>query len=506
MSSYNDMKLQVNSETLKALTLRELSLLALGVFLIVHSYPNTYFYSGYLAWIALVPLLLVIEGKEIKSIFLINWVFWLTASLIVFHIDAAIISRLKPVTWLALGIMLVYLPTWFASTVTSAMILVKKLPPYVAPLVFAAIWVIFEYLSLHSPAAFPILIGLTQFNQPIMIQFANIAGIFGVSFLIVCFNFAISQAIGAALAEKAFRTATISVLLAISIVSLNMIYGAFSITKTLAEGSKLTVALIQPNISWEKGIFSETNNFVFADVVKDFHGATASAKSRIRPNLIIWPELALDRYVTQEERLLKSAMPSFLGKEKLLFGAPYWLFEEKQRMNSAYLYQAATGITEQYNKTSLVPLYESLQYKAGTERFPLAFDNNNQLGVMICVESVHPEIAQNLTKNGANLLVLISNDSWFSGTNWPLLHAAMLPFRAVENNRWAIHLSNNGPSLVVDNNGHIVQATPFLQGVVAGSEVFWLKGNTFYTRYGDLFTMFCFGVLGIALTYRGGQK
>lgn len=84
--------LKVISESLKAITFRELILLALGVLMVVHSYPNTYFYSGYLAWFALVPLLLVIYGKEIKSIFLINWVFWFIASLIVFHIDAAIIK------------------------------------------------------------------------------------------------------------------------------------------------------------------------------------------------------------------------------------------------------------------------------------------------------------------------------------------------------------------------------------------------------------------------------
>lgn len=339
-----------------------------------------------------------------------------------------------------------------------------------------------------------------------MIQIASITGIYGISFLIVYINYVLGQAINSALVEKAYRNAAILVLLAASIVSLNILYGAFSTARTQTEGSKLKIALVQPNISWEKGIFSETNNFVFADVVKNLHAATFSATDQIRPDIIVWPELALDRYVTQEDRLLKSAMPSFLRNEKLLFGAPYWLFEEKQRMNSAYLYQAPAGIIEQYNKTSLVPLYESLQYKAGTGRFPLTFDNSNQLGVMICVESVYPEIAQSLTANGANLLVLISNDSWFSGTNWPLLHAAMLPFRAVENNRWAIHLSNNGPSLVVDNKGHIIHATPFLQSVVAGSEVFWLKGNTFYTRYGDLFTMFCFGIVGIALIKRGGRK
>jgi len=76
----------------------------------------------------------------------------------------------------------------------------------------------------------------------------------------------------------------------------------------------------------------------------------------------------------------------------------------------------------------------------------------------------------------------------------------------VENNRWAIHASNNGPSLIVDNKGYIIQTTPFLAEAITGNQIQLIQKKTFYTRFGDIFALFCITLSGFVFILRGGKE
>jgi len=113
-------------------------------------------------------------------------------------------------------------------------------------------------------------------------------------------------------------------------------------------------------------------------------------------------------------------------------------------------------------------------------------------GVFICIEAAHPSIARRFTKDGADMLINISNDGYLGPTPVMRQHLSNAVFRAVENDRPLIRVTNSGISAYIDSNGSVWDATPgFTQAVRTWTVA---KGNaepTFYTRHGDVFVYAC---------------
>ncbi len=90
---------------------------------------------------------------------------------------------------------------------------------------------------------------------------------------------------------------------------------------------------------------------------------------------------------------------------------------------------------------------------------PLLLDCRQRLlGVLICYEAIFPELARQMTVNGAELLINITNDAWFGPTNAPHQHLAMAVLRTVENRRALARSANTGISALIDPYGRIIEA------------------------------------------------
>ena len=113
-------------------------------------------------------------------------------------------------------------------------------------------------------------------------------------------------------------------------------------------------------------------------------------------------------------------------------------------------------------------------------------------GVFICIEAAHPSIARTFTRDGADVLINISNDGYLGPTPVMRQHLSNAIFRAVENDRPLIRVTNSGISAYIDSKGWVWDGTPgFAQAVRT-----WIVGEekaetTFYTRRGDLFVYAC---------------
>ena len=107
-----------------------------------------------------------------------------------------------------------------------------------------------------------------------------------------------------------------------------------------------------------------------------------------------------------------------------------------------------------------------------------------------------------LSKNGAEILVNISIDSWYLNTSAPYQHFYMNVFRAIENRRWVIRSTASGISGYIDPYGSIYSQTELFQPQVTVHMVTPMNKMTFYTKYGDLFAKTC-SVL-VILGYFGG--
>jgi len=94
--------------------------------------------------------------------------------------------------------------------------------------------------------------------------------------------------------------------------------------------------------------------------------------------------------------------------------------------------------------------------RAKRSRFwPAAGD---RLGVFICYESAFPNLVRQFTKQGANVLVNLSNDSYFGRSEARVQHLSIARMRAVENRRFLIRATNDGFSAVIDPAGRILQS------------------------------------------------
>ena len=103
----------------------------------------------------------------------------------------------------------------------------------------------------------------------------------------------------------------------------------------------------------------------------------------------------------------------------------------------------------------------------------------------ICYEVVYGELMRTSAAD-ADLLLTISNDTWFGSSIGPLQHMQMARMRALENGRALVRSTNNGVTAIVDHRGRLFDALPqFQAGVLRGSFQV-MQGRTPYNRYGDL--------------------
>jgi apolipoprotein N-acyltransferase len=105
--------------------------------------------------------------------------------------------------------------------------------------------------------------------------------------------------------------------------------------------------------------------------------------------------------------------------------------------------------------------------------------------VLICFESIFPQLAREFQQRGAEFLVIITNDGWFGRTPAPYQHAAIAVFRAIENRISIARCANTGVSMIIDPFGRVSHETPiFEEHTVVADLPLWSQ-ETFYQRHGE---------------------
>jgi apolipoprotein N-acyltransferase len=102
----------------------------------------------------------------------------------------------------------------------------------------------------------------------------------------------------------------------------------------------------------------------------------------------------------------------------------------------------------------------------------------------ICYEIVYPDLVAQ-TARDADLLITISNDSWFGDSIGPLQHLQMAQMRALENGRYLIRGTNNGVSAIINHRGEIISATDQFVETSLSGEVETMLGNTPFSSFGS---------------------
>ncbi len=222
-------------------------------------------------------------------------------------------------------------------------------------------------------------------------------------------------------------------------------------------------------------------------------------------SIVVWPETAMPFYF-QDPGQERDRILNFVQKNKiyLLTGSPAYRRGKDGRisyLNSAWLI-APDGSVDTYSKQHLVPFGEYLPLGPVTnwvrDLLPTAGDfvpgrkggpvvsGPVKIGVLICFESIFPEISRKAVAQGANILAVITNDAWFGETSAPWQHAEMAVFRAVETRRWVVRAANTGTSQVIDPEGRVRIFTPLFKPDFACSTAYLSSEKTFYVTNGSI--------------------
>ena len=471
-----------------------------------------------LAWLALVPLLLVARALPARRAFAFGLVYgcacpwavgpWLAQAM------AGYFRLGLPLGIVAASLYaLVFWGTMFGLFATGASVLMRTERQLAARLAVPALWVATEWLRARALGQPWGLLGYTQWGHTALIQVAALTAVYGVSFVVAFVNVAVTESVVLLAARASARQVLATLALPVALVV--PVWGAGVLVAQRGPTGGFNahrVAIVQTNLP---PAYEWTRAYTDHEVMTHVQ-ATERLPVKTGPALVIWPEHAVPRYL--EDELMLAAQLSALAtrhRTDLLFGAPR--YEGGRTYNSLRLITASGRDGGHYDKQRLVlgaetnPFVSNVpaeadenprQFSAGEG--PGVLKSFLPLGVSICHELLFPELVSRSVGAGAELLVNVSNDGWLDGGHGVASrqHFAMSVFRAVENRRYVVRAATTGISGVVDPYGRVVTtlapgATGVLDVSVAGR-----SNLTPYVRLGDVFALACLVVAAFALQAR----
>jgi len=381
--------------------------------------------------------------------------------------------------------------------------------PILKPFAFAALWIVFEWSSTLSWTGVPWgRLSLGQIEYLPMLQSASLLGSYFISFLILAVNGLLAFAL---LYRPTLRRAVPCVAVAAAMVLGNLLVGlGISASPTTTEDT-VRVAVVQGNVNSHEKWGPQS-----LEISKRVYGARTRLAARDGAEIVVWPETAFPYTLNRNQALADYV--SDLAREcnvTLIVGALYRDVEENG-YNVLYLVHPDGTIDEEiYAKRHLVPFGEYVPMRKvitalipplanlsalKTELTPgddpsLLDTEHGSLGGLICFDSIYEELAIDSVREGAEVLVLSSNDSWFFDSAAIYQHEAQARLRAIENGRYLVRAGNTGISTVVTDRGESLVWIDALTEGHAVAEVEMKTHQTLYTTIGNLFVYACIGFL-----------
>lgn len=460
-----------------------------------------------LAWVAFLPLFYAVRGNTFKRSFQLGWLAGFIAYCGIFYWLNIVMTTYGKLP-LAISICLTFLMASYLALYPALALACSRyaenssVPQVIS---FPFIWVALEYARAYLLTGFPwALLGYTQFRTLPIIQIADLAGVYGVSFLILVVNVFLFQLWRWVRGKDGALYPFLSTALALPLLVLVIWYGFVSLN-TEASGREIKVALAQGNIpqdiKWNPA-FQEDTVAIYERLSRRTRGTAV--------DLIVWPESSLPFFFQKE--LVYSSRVSALAREtgaSLVVSSPA-IEQGNDRdllLNSAFMIAPDGATVGRSDKVHLVPFGEYVplakllpfvnkmvqgigDFSSGSDVFPLQAVAC-KTGILICFEGIFPEISREYVVKGADVLVNITNDAWFGDSSAPYQHLSMTVFRAVENRVPLIRSANTGVTAIIDSRGHIRGMTELFREALLTGTVKVGNEKSFYTERGDIFAWFC---------------
>jgi apolipoprotein N-acyltransferase len=384
-------------------------------------------------------------------------------------------------------------------------------------------------------------LGYSQVDNAFVNQLAPWTGVYGISFVLVGANALLARPF---LIDWNSRRAKWELFWAI-VFALGMFSGLQLDSMSEKPAGTATAVLIQPNLDvggenrwagpgeWDQHIAGFTK--LAGEQCKTYiagipqtgasSGEVVCPPNETHPDLVAWPESPAPFDETDPRFQKALAGIAQTVQAPLVVGNIGWDYDEPAAVwhyyNSALIVGADGVKVGRYDKVHLVPFGEYIPFQNlltfahkltgrvslfsrgdGARVFPL---NGHRYGVFICYESVFADEVRQFSRQGAEVLVNISDDGWYGDTSAPWQHLNMVRMRAIENRRWILRDTNNGVTAVIDPYGRVRQSIARHQVDALPAQFGFRDDITFYTAHGDVFGWVC-AILGIGILAWAASK
>jgi len=489
----------------------------------------------FLAWVALAPLIhAVTDGISLRRAFLLGWITgivftflaenWIAYSMTHFGGFLTVVAYAVALLFAAI---LAIFPGLFAMLLALTYARLGAWALAGAP----AIWVATEWLRPLVTGVTWNALGVSQYEHYSIARLSQFGGAYIISWQIISLSAIV--VLLARLKSKNTRSAVAALMM--------MLVAPFLLSQDRAENvAEVRVAVVQPNISIDG--FGSPDRFRqnFEKVLELTRKAIREAPPNAKPELIVWAESPLSLPLDSDagvreavEGLAKETGCHIIANTISRSGEDYFnsvntVAPDPERYKALPL--------RRYDKIRLVPFGEYVPFRAVLGRFvptivgdfsagheatvnALRMESTREgvalgdvseyqiqretkyvkTGAFICYEAAYPNLIRQFVKNGATLLVNVSDDAWFGNTSGPKQHLAHACMRAIENDRDIVRVTNSGISALVTSEGQILDPLPQF---IEGSKVWSARTRntrTFYSRHGDVFAIVCAALAAVSV-------
>ena len=465
--------------------------------------------AWWLAWIALAPLIVVARTRGARAAALCGALYAVVGTCVTVHWlpHTIAVYYQQPV---ALGLalfagvtLLMVVPpvAAFAATVSAT----ATAPAAVRVVLAGAAWTAGELWRAHAFGGNPwVLVGYSQAHVRFVAQLADLAGPYGIGFVVVAANAALAEAALALAGRTRARDAVAAGGLAAVLLAATLAYGQRVDAHRSEPGPTTPVLVVQGNLDlgaqWRQELYGEN--------LESYLRLTMDAARRRRPKLVVWPEAAFTFFL-ESEPMYGASLASVLQPFdlELVAGGPHAVpGVAGTYTNAAFAIEPSGAIRGRYDKERLLPFAE--YYPLGSltavrrpfggvrtfvpgQASPPLPTAAGKAGLLICNEAMFPELARARVRDGAELLLVLTNDTWVGSPTFAGIAFDMAVLRAIETRRWTVRASTAGPSAIIDPTGGVHETAAYdTTGTVAG-DVAARSGLTVYARWGDVFAIAC---------------
>ncbi|HXJ66025.1 MAG TPA: apolipoprotein N-acyltransferase, partial [Actinomycetota bacterium] len=482
------------------------ALLAAGASGVLLSLANPPVQIEPLAFVALIPLLWAIRRARPRRGLLLGFTF----GAVYFLTTLYWILLFGTLAWTALSLA----SAAFMGVAGAIMALVwRDERPVWSVIGIAALWTLTEYVRALWPLGGFTWggLGYTQPDNGFLMPLASVTGVWGMSFVVALVNGLVLLAIDA-LGERRRRRGGHGVRRAVALLgaaaALVVVPGLIPIPAP--NGPRLDVAILQGNDIEHR----LPDPFVEDVRIARNHAALEARLAANPPDLAVWPEDAIDidpLTVPEFGQLVQGAIGT-VGRPALV-GA----ITGNRQYNEGLLYDGNGNLVDRYQKVHLVPFGEFVPWRSALgwisaiRQIPSDLTPGKRLHTIvcpagdpscgrlaglpiadvICYENTFPSLDRRLVDQGAQVLVVSTNNASYGRTAASRQHLIMSRLRAVENGRWVVHAAISGISAFVDPHGGVHQETGLFELATDRMTVQASTARTLYTRFGDWFPWAC---------------